>query len=275
MDSSAESNPGRPAATVSVVIPVFNQSHLTRRCLESLFAHSHGLKDVFVINNASKDDTAEVLREFQERVGRRLTVISNPENVGFGRAMNQGLRLASGDFLVCLNNDTWLMPGWDAALVAEMERARLDVIAPYFYEGPWEDDLRPRAAAFVARNRGRLRGHFAAILFMIRREAFEKLRFPEHGGLFDERFFVTYEDTDLLRRMRDAGMRYGQTGSCFVWHHSMASRSAPGALPPWYEQEGLRLFIEKWGYDPRPADHTLRARLRRRWWKILEKRGRF
>lgn len=189
--------------------------------------------------------------------------------------MNQGLRKCTGQYLVVLNNDTWLMPGWDRALVDDLEDFELDVVAPYFYERAYSDDLPQIARRFVERNDGRIRHHFAAILFMIRRQAFETLKFRDHGGLFDERFFVTYEDTDLLRRMRDLKMKYGQTGSCLVWHHSMATRSVPGALPPAYEQEGLRLFQEKWGYDPRPEEHTFAARLRRRWWKVKERFGAF
>ena len=262
------------AKSVSVVIPVFNQSHLTRRCLESLFAHSLNLKEVFVVDNASKDDTYEVLLTFQGRPGPTLTLISNTENKGFGRAVNQGLRLCTGDYLVVLNNDTWLMPGWDAALIEGHFESGADFIGPYFYEGPFEADLRARAADFVARNRGHFRHHFVPILMMMTREAFTKLRL-DHGGLFDERFFVTYEDTDLVERMTRLGLQYTQTGSCFIWHHSMATRSAPGALPPGYEQEGLKLFFDKWKFDPRPRDHTLIARLRRRWWKIKENSGRF
>lgn len=276
-------DPSHKSKNVSVVIPVYNQSHLTRRCLDSLYSNSLDLKEIFVVNNASKDDTPEVLASFAGRPGPRLEVIHNSENSGFGRAVNQGLRKCTGDHLVVLNNDTWLMPGWDRALsgstgssppFSKDSRKSLDVVIPYFYEKPFSDDIPRIAEEFVRRNQGRIRHHFAAILFMITRSAFERLKLP-HGGLFDERFFVTYEDTDLLRRMRDLGVTYGQTGSCFIWHHSMASRSAPGALPPWYEQEGLKLFIEKWGYDPRPAEHTLTARLRRRWWKIKDKYGRF
>jgi hypothetical protein len=72
--------------------------------------------------------------------------------------------------------------------------------------------------------------------------------------------------------MKSFGMNYAQTGSCFIWHHSKGTRDH---LPSGYEQEGLRLFMEKWGFDPRLQEHTLWARWKRRYWKILEKRGLF
>ncbi|MBS1959548.1 MAG: glycosyltransferase family 2 protein [Bdellovibrionales bacterium] len=277
MDNSI--TPSANSNAVSVVIPVYNQSHLTRRCLESLAANSRNLKELFVINNASKDDTESVLLTFSGQFGTvRFQVITNTENKGFGRAVNQGLRLCTGSHLVVLNNDTWLMPGWDQALVSVMDTRGVEFVVPYFYERPWlsgPDEMESLAARFVTRNLGRTRVHWAAIMFMISRGAFERLKFAEHGGLFDERFFVTYEDTDLWERARELGMRSLQTATCLIWHHSMASRAAPGSLPPAYEQEGLKLFIDKWGFDPRPRDHTLAARLHRRWRKIKDHWGMF
>ena len=134
--------------------------------------------------------------------------------------------------------------------------------------------MKERAHEFVTRNQGKIRHHFVPILMFFSRKAVEKIRF-DHGGIFDERFFVTYEDTDLRHRMDLAQMRYGQTGSCYIWHHSMGTRSTPGALPKGYELEGLKLFTEKWGFDPRPKDHTVPAKLKRRFWKWKEQRGLF
>ncbi len=268
---------------VSVVIPVFNQSQLTQRCLLSLLSHSHSLSRVWVIDNASRDDTAAVLNRFHEsfqQAGISFEVITNPENVGFGRACNQGVReflKTDASHLVILNNDTWLMPNWDTALIEAMKKRRLDAVGPYFHEKPFHDRMEQTAQDFILRNGKGFRHHFVAILMFFSREAIIRLSQDcegTHGGIFDERFFVTYEDADLLYRMRGLNMQYGQTGSCFIWHHSKATRES-GSLPSNYEREGLRLFIEKWGFDPIPADHTWKARLRRRYWRIREKLGKF
>ena len=266
---------------VSVVIPVFNQCQLTERCLLTLLEHSTLLSEVFIINNASRDQTAEILEGFQvrfNRLGVLFQIITNVENVGFGRACNQGVReflKGLAQYLVILNNDTWLMPQWDQALTESLTRFQLDCVGPYFYEKPFTHELSTLASGFVKRNADRLRHHFVPILMCFTRAAIEKLSLDcpgSNGGIFDERYFVTYEDTDLLTRMKKMKMTYGQTGSCFIWHHSKGTRSK---LPSGYEQEGLRLFMEKWNFDPRERDHTLWARLKRRYWYILDRMGIF
>jgi GT2 family glycosyltransferase len=262
---------------VSVVIPVFNKVELTQRCLESVLRNSRGLSELTVIDNASSDSTPEALREWEARfseAGVRFRIIRNEQNAGFGRACNQGIRVSAGAYVAVVNNDTWLMEGWDRALMGEIEARELDEAGPFFDERPWVENPDARAREFLIRNPNGFREHFVPILMFFTRAAVERLRF-DHGGLFDERFFVTYEDTDLLHRMKQIGLRYGQTSKCYIWHHSMGTRSTPGLLPSGYEQEGLQLFMEKWGFDPRPAEHTLIERWKRKWRTGRAKRGRF
>jgi GT2 family glycosyltransferase len=251
---------------VSVVIPVFNKVELTNRCLDSLLKNSKALSEVFVVDNASSDSTPAVLLEWAPRFteqGIRFQVIRNEQNLGFGRACNQGIRISSGEFVAIVNNDTWLMDGWDRALIDEAQERRLDEVGPFFDERPWLDRPEARAKEFLRRNPTGFRKHFVPIVMLFTRQSVERLKF-DHGGLFDERFFVTYEDTDLLHRMRQLKIRYGQTSRCYIWHHSMGTRGTPGLLPSGYEQEGLKLFIEKWGFDPRAAEHTLIERWKRK-----------
>ncbi len=99
----------------SIVIPVFNKAELTRACLEVLPASiaDAGEGEVIVVDNASTDATAEMLRAFPW-----VKVIRNAQNLGFAGANNQGAELAGGDFLVLLNNDTQPRAGWLHAMLA-------------------------------------------------------------------------------------------------------------------------------------------------------------
>jgi GT2 family glycosyltransferase len=263
--------------SVSAVIPVFNKIDLTERCLGSLLENSFNLTEVFVIDNASTDETKNRLPaievRFQER-GIPFHVIQNEENLGFGRACNQGIRNARGEWIAVLNNDTWLGPEWDKALQREANRRHLDLIGPHFDERPFGGDMKARAHEFLARNRNRFRIHFVPILMFFRKSAIDVISF-EHGGIFDERFFVTFEDTDLRYRMEQAGLLYGQTSNAYIWHQSMGTRSTPGLLPSNYEQEGRRIFIEKWGFDPIPLENTWFQRVSRKFRKWNSSRGRF
>ncbi len=261
----------------SLIIPVYNKLSLTLRCLESVLENSTQLKEVFVIDNASKDETPLRLHEFKIRFEAKkiaFTIITNDANAGFGRACNQGVRLATGEFIAILNNDTWVMPGWDQVLAKVSTEKNLDLVGPFFDERPDNDDLPLRCKKYLETNSAKLRKHFVPILLFFRRSAVEKLKLA-HGGIFDERFFVTFEDTDLLYRMREQHLRYAQTSLCYIWHHSMGTRSSPGLISANHELDGLRLFQEKWGFDPRPLEHTWLERLKRKYRKYRARRGLF
>lgn len=262
---------------VSLVIPVFNKSELTERCLNSVLENSANLREVFVVDNASHDATPDLLLEFKERFEQqkiRFEIITNSKNIGFGSACNQGIRRTNQAYVAILNNDTWVMKGWDEALQEEVEVRGLDEVGPYFDERPLSPDPQSVANRFLESNMNKFRKHFVPILMFFKRDAIEQLRF-DHGGIFDERFFVTYEDTDLLHRMKQFGMSYGQTSACYIWHHSMGTRSTPGLLPEGYEIEGLHRFMDKWNFDPRTQEHTWFERLKRRYRKSRAEKGMF
>jgi GT2 family glycosyltransferase len=268
---------------IGVVIPAFNKAHLTERCLRSLLDSSSRVSEVIVIDNASQDQTPILLSEWRKHFlqkGIPFETIRNPNNVGFGRACNQGIRMLTQPWIVILNNDTWLSPGWDQALVRDAERFHFDLIGPHFDERPWPEaqdsliEMKKRAQDFLRINSNRKRNHFVPILMCFRRSAVEALRL-DHGGIFDERFFVTYEDTDLRFRMEQMQLRFGQTSNAFIWHQSMGTRSTPGLLPEGYEADGLRIFKEKWGFDPRISENTLIEKWKRKIRKWNSSQGRF
>ncbi len=90
---------------LSVVIVSFNTKELLRHCLTSLLASLRRWQlaaEIIVIDNVSTDGTREMLQgEFPT-----IRTIFNRENVGFGRANNQGIKLAKGEYVLLLNSDT-------------------------------------------------------------------------------------------------------------------------------------------------------------------------
>jgi GT2 family glycosyltransferase len=258
--------------SVSVVTPVFNQSLHTERFLGCLLENSTSLKEVVVVDNHSTDQTSEVLAKFRslfEQIDIAFHVISNLENRGYGRACNQGISKASGSFVAVSNNDIWLMPNWDGILIKKLSELNADMVGPYFDENFSDVTLAPvRARRFLARNHGKYRREYVPVLSFFKKVSLDKL-----GG-FDERFFLTYEDADLHKRMNDLGMKYYKVADCYGWHSSKGTRSA-AKLPADYEIEGLRLYMEKWGFDPRTHEHTYSGRLKRRWQKIKDGLGLF
>ncbi len=109
----------RAATSVSATIVTYNSGRFIRRCLESIFAQKYPRLEVIIIDNASRDNTAEILEGFRSR----CRVIYNRENIGFAAAQNQAMALARGEWILTLNPDVFLLPGFIQKLA---EGGRLD-----------------------------------------------------------------------------------------------------------------------------------------------------
>ncbi|MCC6276712.1 MAG: glycosyltransferase [Oligoflexia bacterium] len=262
----------RTSPLISVVMPVYNQAHFTRKSASSLIFQSEHPHEFIVINNNSTDDTADLLENLKSdaiKRGWKFLIISNSEKLGFGRAMNQGIEAASGAFLALTNNDTWIMPQWDSALLSAIQRLDADMVSPFYDEEPFDELKTPaKARAFVAKNKGKAARRWGSIMMFFKRKFFDEV------GKFDERFFICYEDRDLRERADRAHKRYYQVGDCYIWHHSKGTRES-GLITSGYEQESLKKFIDKWGFDPRPQEVQWLHKQKRKWTRFKNKFGYF
>ena len=90
---------------VSVVIPCFNQARYLGTAIESALANTPGPREVIVVDDGSTDGSGAVIRRYRE-----VRCLSQA-NGGVSRARNAGLAVASGEFVVFLDGDDWLLPG--------------------------------------------------------------------------------------------------------------------------------------------------------------------
>jgi glycosyltransferase involved in cell wall biosynthesis len=96
------------AVQLSVVIPVYNRERQIRRAIESCLAQPNGAFEVIVVDDASRDRSAEVAQRYSSDVVR---VLRQPVNLGSTRARAAGIRAAAGDWIVRLDSDDELLPG--------------------------------------------------------------------------------------------------------------------------------------------------------------------
>jgi GT2 family glycosyltransferase/glycosyltransferase involved in cell wall biosynthesis len=202
------------APRASIVIPVFDQLHHTRRCLQALSAQAHAASfEVIVVDDGSGDGTEAYCAGVAGlRYHRRAS------NGGFIAACNDGAVLARGEFLVFLNNDTVPQPGWLDALLRTFDAvpgAGLVGAQLVFPNGTLQESGGVVFADGSGWNYGRggspndprhayLRDsdYVSGAAIAIRRGVFERL-----GG-FDVRYAPAYyEDTDLAFAVRGAGLR--------------------------------------------------------------------
>ncbi|HLD30115.1 MAG TPA: glycosyltransferase family 2 protein, partial [bacterium] len=115
---------------VSIVMLTFNQLNLTKQTLESLDRTAEGPFELILVDNGSTDGTRKYLQAL-EKERTDVRVILNEKNLGFSKANNQGICIASGEDIVLLNNDVVMTRGWLSGLRACMDSdPRIGLAAP-------------------------------------------------------------------------------------------------------------------------------------------------
>ena len=243
---------------VSIVIPLFNSIHFTRNIIPALLSDkSLTKKEIILVDNGSSDGTNELLVGF----GSQIKKITNSVNKNFSGACNQGAGIALGEYILFLNNDVDLLPGWLDNMVAVLDN-HLDVgvvgnlqlfpnsnkvhhcgmyfnehgLPIHYLEGVDQND--PRVLIY------REMQCVTGACLLMRAGLFQVL-----GG-FDEKFRNGYEDVDLCLRARAINWKIAYTPNSKIIHH--VSRS-PGRSTHSIPNENL--FLSRWAGRVSPDLH--------------------
>jgi GT2 family glycosyltransferase len=242
----------------ALIVLAWNQWPLTRRCLDSLLASAPFAAEVIVVDNGSTDETPTALADYADRV----RIVSLPENLGFVRGMNAGMRAARpDDDVVLLNNDLvftqadWLDRLRDAAyaapdhgivgcrLLGPEAEGRL-YHAGGFIEADdlWGQQTEPgtleRDVAQYTTTR-RVQG-IAFALAYLRRDCLDRV-----GGL-DEAFHSYFEDTDYCLRAADASIASVVAGAVTLQHDQHGSTQDDGGFRQRLWAASRATFAARW-----------------------------
>lgn len=223
--------------TPSVIVPLYNRHDLTVPCLASITQRC----EVVTVDNGSTDATLDLDVTVRIR-----------HNVGFAKACNIGAKVASGDVLVFLNNDTIVHDGWLAPLVEQLEDPTVGVVGarclypdgtiqhsgvgvnlsqPFGLEAWNRHDEWTTTAADVDAVTG--------ACFAMRAEDFAAL-----GG-FDEGYVNGYEDVDLCLSALGAGLRVVYEPASTITHYE--SQSGPSRFA--HAAHNINRLRTKWGSE--------------------------
>ena len=217
------------APLVSVIVPNWNGVRHLPECLDHLEQQTLQDFELIVVDNASTDTSVQWL----EANAPRARVVRRDINGGFSGCVNSGIRVAQGDYVAILMNDTAASPEWLESLVTAVDGTGYDFAASrlVFYDSPETinaagDVYDMRLLAGRQRGRGdpvtdclgsvRVLGACAGAA-LYRRDFFEDV------GLFDEGFFMVHEDTDLNLRALIAGKRCVYAPDAVVRHKDSAT----------------------------------------------------
>lgn len=107
---------------VSIIIPVYNGEKYLSACLDSIFQQSFQDYKVYIINDGSTDRTSEILETYTEHP--KVSII-NQDNAGVSAARNKGLELVVGEYVVFLDADDIVLPGFFETLLAPFENEQI------------------------------------------------------------------------------------------------------------------------------------------------------
>ncbi len=226
----------------SFIVVNWNRRNLLEQCLRSLEQQTVGDFELILVDNGSTDGSLDCLKECSLP---SVKVVRNPENVGFARAVNQGLQNAQGQFIALVNNDVHLDPHWleeiqggfagDARvgmcagkILLAHDPRRIDKVGQVFY---------PDGQIYGRGHREEDRGQYdqveealwpdgAAAIY--RREVFAEI------GCFDEDFFAYCDDGEFGLRARLFGWNCLYIPTARAFHHHSAT---------WGEYAARKIFL--------------------------------
>ena len=245
-------SPATQMADVCLIIPNWNGEEHLRECLDSVREQTLQRRQTVLVDNGSTDGSLRLLAADYSWV----TVLPLKSNVGFAKAVNNGIKASTSTYVALLNNDTQLDPDWLATLVDVLhDHPEVGVVGSKtlnFYHRNVIDgagDALTRGGAPYTRGMGepddgrysRREYVFSACAgaALYRRIVFERI------GLFDEDFVSYYEDQDFAFRAQLMGFRCMYVPEALCYH----KRGATGNLIPMYplrmQERNLTAFYLK------------------------------
>ena len=269
LDKQKQQAPGGGAqVTVSIVILTWNSAAEIVACLSSLSqALTAFPAEVIVIDNGSHDETCELVRKTLPAA----RLVCNQKNLGVAPARNQGIRLATGEYVIVLDDDTIVQAGAFERMIRYLEdypdvglcgpkligeTGALHLSCRLF--PTLSDKLARRLSSSLARQLARQAeaaemanwdhasirevDYVIGACQVIRRRALQTV------GLFDERIFYGPEDVDLCLRLQQAGWRVVYNPEAVVVHRERRITRSWRSAIAWKHMRGLSYFFWKHGY---------------------------
>jgi len=222
-----------------IITPNYNGVKFLKDYFESLFNQTYQDFKIIFVDNSSNNESIDLINDFyNDKIKEeKIIIIKNPENYGFAKANNLGIKKAFEDkecrYIVCLNNDTKAGPNFLEELIrcAEDHHEAGSIQAKMIF-GNFPEFIDSVGLEYSKNGIGFSRGSYepshkynkeeeilgcCAGACLYRREALEDVKIDDE--YFDEDFFAYYEDQDISMRLRWAGWKAFYSPNAVVCHY--------------------------------------------------------
>jgi GT2 family glycosyltransferase len=240
--------------TVSIISINFNAPEVTAEMLHSLSLVTYPNIEIIIVDNASTKGNVDKLKvDFPE-----ITLIKSTENLGFAGGNNLGIRKSKGDYILLLNNDTEVDPGFLEPLIAKFQsNPDIGVVSPkiYFHHTPNmiqfagispinKYTTRSTGWGFAKMDEGQFDedkesyfAHGAAML--VPRKVIKEV------GLMAEIYFLYYEEMDWGQRIRNAGYKIFYVHNSVIYHKESVSTGRESPLKTYYMNRARIIYMRR------------------------------
>lgn len=188
---------------VSIVMPMRNASTTILHALESIMKQNYPIREIIVIDNASKDNSVEIVKNYSKRSRIPIHLTVRTENKGVGANFNYGVKNAKSSLIVLMHSDCSLSTDMEVEKLTRPVIENRDVVASFptifLLENVW-NTYGFWEKCFFAREVGTGTAGLTTKFDCIRKSAYQKV-----GGFDIKNFGVGGEDADIHDRLRSMG----------------------------------------------------------------------
>lgn len=240
---------------IFIVILHYGKLETTQGCIASLAKYSRSFQQIVLINN---DENITLFPSQFKKINKKLHIINNEKNLGFAAGVNVGIRYAlsqKAEYIFLLNNDTIVEKDFLKKLVHVLKKEKTSgIVGPAIWfrkDGKILYDLGGRVNMFFGRTshdevekitdvHQRLVQYISGCCMLIKNRVFEKV------GLFDERFFLYYEDVDFCLRAKQAGFLSHVLPSVTIYHELSKAAGKVSTIAVYHQTKSGVLFGKKY-----------------------------
>lgn len=240
----------------SIISVNFNQPKVTIDFLRSVKLNTElsGVEVILVDNGSREDHHADFMLEYPD-----LIYIRSEQNLGFAGGNNLGIRVATGDYLLLLNNDTEITANLISELSGTLERNQeIGIISPLllYYDAPeviqyagfTEMDYltcRNRGIGSMEVNKGQYDNDSRETAFCHGAAMMCRRADLEQAGLMEDQFFLYYEELDWCEKFKRTGKKIWFTGRTKVYHKESMSVGKESSIKTYFMTRNRMLFIRR------------------------------